>query len=141
VKRNPGQASPAIPDFACSIRATLVRAALTRPDANRRDRHSRLQSHRLHEQPFEISRRAFALRRRRDGEVVAARFRAIGPRAEQAAAVGDEADAVIAGGIGAFHDTLMRHAMAGPIVGLWVGQPARREVQTRWRFNEIGIYT
>jgi hypothetical protein len=83
-------------------------AASPRPDANRRDRHSRLQVHRLHEQPFEISGRALALRRRCDGNVVAACLRAIAPLAEKAAAVGDEADVVIAGGVGAFHDTLLR---------------------------------
>jgi hypothetical protein len=112
-----------------------------RPDANRRDRHSGLQVHRLHEQPFEISGGAFVLRRRRDGEVVAALFRAIGPLAEKAAAVGDEADAVIAGGVGAFHDTLLRHSLGVRLVDSCVGQPARAEVQMRWRFNAIGIYT
>src|SRR4029077_5743076 len=87
--------------------------ASARPDANRRDRQSRLQSRRLHEQPFEISGRAFALRwpRQLDRHLVAARVRAIGPLAEQAAAVGDEADTVIAGGVGAFHDTLLRYSL------------------------------
>ena len=94
--------------------------ALPRPDANRRDSHSRLQIHRLHEQPFEISGGVFALRLRRDGEVVAALFRAIVPLAEKAAAVGDEADVVIAGGVGAFHDTLLRRFAGVRTVDLMV---------------------
>src|SRR5580658_7824980 len=107
--------------FASLYPSYALRAASARPDASRRDRHSRLQIHRLHEQPFEISGGAFALRRRRECDAVAALFRAIGPLAEQAAAMGDEADAVIADGVGAFHDTLLRHSLTGPIGGLLRG--------------------
>ena len=91
--------------------------------------------HRLHEQPFEGSGGALALRRLRDGEVVAALFRAIVPLTEQAAAVGDEADAVVAGGIGAFHDTLLRHLLASEPWTYW--SDSRRGE----RFKRAGIST
>src|SRR5580692_3588704 len=103
-----------------------MRAASTRPDANRRERHSRLQARRLHEQPFEIRGGALTPRRRRDHKMVAALFRAIGPLAEKAAAVGDEADAVIAGGVGAFHDTLLRQSLVSEAWTYWSDSRARR---------------
>ena len=49
-----------------------------------------------------------------------------GPLAEQAAAVGDEADAVIAGGVGAFHDTLLRHSLVSEPWTYWSDKRARR---------------
>src|SRR6202035_383030 len=110
-----------------------LRPASPRPDANRRDCQSRLQIHRLHEQPFEISGRAFALRRLFDRKTVAALFRAIGPLAEQAAAVGDEADAVIAGGVGAFHDTLLRHSLVSERWTYWSDSRRGR------RFKRVGV--
>lgn len=113
---------------------------LARPDAIRRDCQSRLQSRRLHEQPFEISGGAFALRRLRDGDVVAALFRAIGPLAELAAAVGDEADAVIAGWVGAFHDTLLRYSLVSEPWTYWSDNRARRRFK-RVGVNAIGINT
>src|SRR5580704_19508650 len=106
-------------------------AALARPDANRG--HSRLQIHRLHEQPFEISGGAFALRLKLDCDMVAALFRAIGPLAEQAAAVGDEADAVIAGGVGAFHDTLLQNSLVSEQWTYWSDSRRGR------RFKPIGV--
>lgn len=72
--------------------------------------------------------------------MVAALFRAIGPLAEQAAAVGDEADAVIAGWVGAFHDTLLRYSLVSEPWTYWSDNRARRRFK-RVGVNAIGINT
>jgi hypothetical protein len=47
--------------------------------------------------------------------------------------VGDEADAVIAGGVGAFHDTLLRHSLVSEAWTYW--SDSRRGE----RFKRVGV--
>jgi hypothetical protein len=47
--------------------------------------------------------------------------------------VGDEADAVIAGGVGAFHDTLLRHSLVSEPWTYW--SDSRRGE----RFKRVGV--